>query len=150
MTEQKNIEKFFQQRDVAVFGVSRSCKKFGNSILKDLKVKGWNVYPVNPNAGEIEGNKCYSDADSLPDEVKAAVLCIKPVETEKAVIQLHRKGITNIWMQQGAESAEAIKYCEENGINCIYDQCIMMFSEPVASIHKFHRWINKITGKLPK
>ncbi|NLT49394.1 MAG: CoA-binding protein [Ignavibacteria bacterium] len=150
MTEQKNIEKFFEQKDIAVFGVSRSGKKFGNTILKDLRTKGWNVYPVNPNADEIEGNKCYKETDNLPEEVSAAVLCIKPEETEKTVIHLHRKGITDIWIQQGAESAEAIKYCEENGMNCIYDQCVMMFAEPVNSIHKFHRWINKITGKLPK
>jgi predicted CoA-binding protein len=53
-------------------------------------------------------------------------------------------------MQQGSESRNAIKFCEENGISAVHNECIMMFVEPVKSIHSFHRWINKLVGKYPQ
>ena len=71
-----------------------------------------------------------------------------PVQTEKLVREARDAGIARIWMQQGAESAEAIRFCDESGIDVVHGQCIMMFAEP-AGIHKFHRWLNGIFGKLP-
>jgi len=58
-------------------------------------------------------------------------------------------GIKSVWFQQGSSSDEAIKFCEEKGMSVVSGECIFMFAEPVDSIHKFHRWIWKIFGKLP-
>lgn len=52
-------------------------------------------------------------------------------------------------MQQGSESKNAIDLCVKNGINVIAGECIMMYAEPVKSIHSFHRWINKLVGRYP-
>ena len=145
MTEREAIDQFLAQENLAVFGVSRGGKKFGNAVYRDLKEKGWKVFAVNPNASEIEGDRCYRSINELPEEVSGAVLCIQPEETTKTVKELTEKGIKNIWMQQGAE-----KFCEENKINLVYDRCVMMFSEPVAGGHKLHKFIWKVFGKLPK
>lgn len=53
-------------------------------------------------------------------------------------------------MQQGSESQAAIDFCKENKIDYVSGECIMMFSEPVQSIHRFHRGIWKLIGKYPK
>ncbi|NOY06371.1 MAG: CoA-binding protein, partial [Chlorobi bacterium] len=58
-------------------------------------------------------------------------------------------GIRRIWMQQGAESEEAIRFCEEHGINVVHGECIMMFMEDPAFMHRAHRWVWKLLGKLP-
>ena len=72
-----------------------------------------------------------------------------PVEAEKVVKQAYEVGIRNVWLQQGAQSDSAIQFCKDNGINVVHNECILMFAEPVASFHKFHRWVWKILGKLP-
>jgi hypothetical protein len=43
-----------------------------------------------------------------------------------------------------------LRACEQLGLDVVHGQCILMFAEPVASLHKFHRWIWKIVGKIPQ
>ena len=150
MTSRKAVDDFFSQTSLAIAGVSRKGKKFGNMAFKELKSKGYDVYVVHPEAETIDGEKCYHDFKSLPKQVGGAVIVLPPAETEKAVKQVHDAGIKRVWMQQGAASSEAIKYCNENHMNVIHGECIMMFAEPVDSLHKFHRWIWKVIRKYPK
>jgi hypothetical protein len=53
-------------------------------------------------------------------------------------------------MQQGAESDEAIAFCEEHGIGAVDGECIMMFARPTPFPHNAHRWVRKTFGKLPE
>ena len=150
MVTRKSIDDFLALSNIAVVGVSRSGKKFGNSVLRDLKIKGYKTFPVNPNTSEIGGEKCYPDLRSIPENIDGVVLVIPPQETNEVVKDAAQLGIKNIWMQQGAGSKEAVKFCNDNGINVVDGECIMMFAEPAAFIHRFHRGINKLVGRLPK
>lgn len=149
MTKSESIKEIIAQRDVAIAGVSRRGKNIGNSLFAELKKKEYNVYQVNPNTDEINGEKCYRNFEELPQEVSTVILTVKPEVSENVVKEAYRKGIKNVWMQLGSESDEAITFCENNNINVVYKECFFMFAEPVESIHKFHRWIWKILGKLP-
>jgi hypothetical protein len=53
-------------------------------------------------------------------------------------------------MQQGAQSAAAVQFCEDNGIHYVAGECIFMFSEPAAWFHRAHRFVNTLVGKAPK
>ncbi len=150
MTEQARIIAFTEQRTLALAGASRGGKKFGNSVLKELTNKGYTVYPVHPSAESIDGVKAFPSLAALPGPVGGLVLSVKPDETEKLVRQAVDAGITRIWMQQGAESDEAIRYCEEHGVECTHGYCLLMFADPVNSIHRVHRWFAKVFGKLPQ
>jgi predicted CoA-binding protein len=59
-------------------------------------------------------------------------------------------GIQHVWIQQGAESDEAVKIGDEKGLSMVSGECIMMFAEPIGFVHRFHRWIWKKLGRLPK
>jgi len=144
------IEDFLSQQKIAVVGVSRNKKKFGNIVYKDLKKKGYQVFPINPNAEKIEGDPCFPVVEALPEKVEGLVIVTPPEQTEKILDNSVKEGIKRVWLQQGAESDSAIKFCEEKNIDCFHGECIMMFAEPVESFHKFHRWIWKVFGKLPK
>jgi len=150
MTSKKQIEEFLSTEKIAVVGVSGSKKKFGNIVFHDLKSKGYTAYPVNPKAREIEGEKCYPDLTSLSGIAEAAVLVVPPKVTDVVVQDALAAGIKKIWMQQGSESKEAIKFCLENDIDVITDHCILMFAQPAGFIHKAHKWILNLTGQLPK
>ncbi len=144
------ISDFLAQRNLALVGVSRSGKKFGNAILKDLTAKGYRVYPVHPEAAEIDGRTCWRSLSELPEPVGGVVIVVPPQETEKLVREVLKSRIPRVWMQQGSESAAAIRYCEENGIGAVHGECIMMFAEPAAFLHSAHRWIRRVFGKLPQ
>ena len=150
MASKTDVKEFLSCKKIAVVGVSRSGKKFGNSVFKELKSKGYEVYPVNPNADEIEGTKSYPDINALKGMIDGAVFVVPPAQTEKLVRDAASAGISRIWLQQGSESKDAIKFCNENGINAVYSECILMYAEPAAFFHRLHRGINKLTGKSLK
>ena len=149
MTSKKLIENFLTQKNIAIVGASRNSKKFGYSIYKEMKSKGYNVYPVNPGAQLIDGDKCYPNLLSLPINVEAAILIIPPSAAKEVVKDAYATGIKMIWMQQGSESESAINYCKEKGIEVIHNECVLMFTEPAAFFHKAHKWIWGVLGKLP-
>lgn len=144
----ESIEKFFKGKTFVLAGASRNGKKFGNAILKELIKKNVEVYPVHPEVKEIEGVNCFPSISSIPKTIDSLIIVVNPDQTLALVKEANQNKIKNIWIQQGAKSEEAIEYCKEKNINVIYDECFFMFFEPVESIHKFHKWLWKILGKL--
>jgi predicted CoA-binding protein len=149
MTSRAVVEEFLAQSTLAVVGASRDEKKFGNKVYKDLIRKGYKTYPVNPKAEEIEGQPCYPDLAALPEAVDGVVFVVPPAQTEKVVREAAELGISRVWMQQGSESEEAIRWCAENGISVVAGECILMFAEPAEFYHRAHRWVWGVLGKLP-
>ncbi len=145
-----SINLFLQQPEIAIVGVSRNKNKFGNTVYQTLKKKGKKVIPVNPHMIDFDGDKCYSDVETLPAHVKAIFVSTPPEITLKIVERAYNKGIRHLWLQQGSSNDEVIKYLEGKDINYVADRCIMMFAEPVGSFHKVHRFLSKITGNFPK
>ncbi len=150
MITQKSIQELLSQKNLAVVGVSHTGKKFSNIVYKELKSKGFRVFPVNIKVENILGERCYPNLRLLSEKVGGAVIITKPSETEKIVREASSLGIKHIWIQQGAESVEAIRFCNENNINVIHGECILMFAEPTAFFHRAHRWMRGVFGKLPK
>lgn len=144
------INEFLAPRKMAVVGVSRNIKKFGGAVFKELKEKGYELYPVNPNAEEIQEIKCYKTVNDLPDDVAHILILTKANETEEVVKACVEKKVKMIWIQQKSDTPEAVKIIEEAGIPLIYKKCIMMFADPVQSFHKFHRFWVKAFGNYPK
>ncbi|MGC8896589.1 MAG: CoA-binding protein, partial [Candidatus Bathyarchaeia archaeon] len=105
---------------------SRDPRKYGYQVYKDLKGAGYKVYAVNPNAQEILGDKCYPSLEKLPVKPDVVDVVVPPKVTEHLVETCKKLGITKVWMQPGSESENAIKFCEENGINVVYGVCVMM------------------------
>lgn len=97
----------------------------------------------------MDGEPVYPDLQSLPEKVDGCLIVVPPVETERVVREADAAGIHNIWMQQGADSPEAIEYCRQHGMNEVHGECILMFAAPVKSYHKVHRFFRGVFGKLP-
>jgi predicted CoA-binding protein len=150
MVTLNEIQKFLEPRKFAIAGASRNLKKFGGAIFKELREKGFELYPINPNADEIQGVKCYKSVDELPAGVAHLYIVTSPEETESVVQAAIKKGIKMIWIQQKSDSSEAVKAIEKAGIPLIHQKCIMMFADPVKSVHLFHRFFVKAFGNYPK
>lgn len=150
MSTQKSIQEFLSQKKLAIVGVSHTGKKFSNIVFKELKSKGYQIFPVNPRGDNILDERCYPNLQSLPEKVEGVLVITKPTATENIVREAHSLGIKHVWIQQGAESNEAIRFCEENRMNVVHGECILMFAEPATFFHRAHRWVWKVFGKLPK
>ncbi len=150
MTTQAAIEGVLSQKVLAVAGASRDPRKFGNTVYKELKSKGFRVLAVNPNAQTIEGDPCYPSLKALPEKPGAVVAVTQPSVTEAVIREAADLGIQNIWLQQGAESPEAIRFCQEHKINVVSGECIMMYQPRPAFPHALHKFIKNAFGGKPK
>lgn len=149
MSTRALVSDFVAQRTLAVVGVSRSGKKFGNAAYRELTAKGYTVHAVHPEAEAIEGAPCWPSLAALPKPVGGVVVVVPPAQTAQVVREARAAGIPRVWMQQGAESPEAIRYCEEHGIAVVHHECILMFAEPLGWFHRAHRGLWRLLGRLP-
>ncbi len=150
----KAVEEFLDGERLAVAGVSRDSKQPANAIYRRLVSSGFEVFPVNPKAKEVEGAECFPDVLSLPEPVHGIVVATPPAASAQVVREAGEKGIGYVWFHRsfgaGSVSEEAVKACQGLGIPCIVGGCPMMFCEPVDIGHKCMRWWLQRKGRVPK
>ena len=144
----QEVQDFIQGKRIALVGVSRSGKKFGNTLLIELKKRGYQVFVVHPEAKEIGGEPCYPNLAALQGKVDGAVICVPARQAEQALRESVAAGIKKIWLQQGAESKQVLAAAKELGVTPVSGKCILMYAQPVRSFHGFHRAVVKLFGQL--
>jgi uncharacterized protein len=146
----EQIQGFVNTRKFIMAGVSRNTKKFGYQTYQNLLDKGYDIIPVNPNADEINGTKCYRTISDVPSGITHLLIMTSKDQTDALVREAAKKGITHIWVQQTSNTKDTEKIAAELNINLVQNKCIHMFTDPVNSVHKFHKSILKLFGILPK
>jgi uncharacterized protein len=144
---------FLSSRRVAVTGVSRTSQTHGsNNVYKRLRERGYEVFAVNPNADEVEGDPCYQDLKSIPGGVQAVVIGTRPEIAEDTMRECADLGITQVWMHRGpgtgSVSEAATRYGRERGITVIDGGCPCMFGPTADFGHKLMRFV--YSGHVPK
>jgi predicted CoA-binding protein len=150
MTSRAAVERFVAERTLAIVGVSRSGKKFGNAVLKELSGKGYTLYPIHPEAASIDGHAASKTFADMPSKAGGVIVVVPPAKAEGVVRDAHAAGIDMVWLQQGAGSPDAVRFCEQHGMTVIDGECILMFTNPTAWYHRAHRWLWHVMGKLPE
>jgi predicted CoA-binding protein len=120
------IKEFMAQKKFAVVGATDNLQKYGNQIVKNLKRRGYEVYPVNPRLKEVDGVNCYPALADIPVKVDVVDFVVPPAATEEILKQCQELGLTRIWLQPGSESATAIAFCHENNLKVVHSVCVMM------------------------
>lgn len=143
------VREFVGQKRLALAGASRSGKKFGNVLLRELKARGYEVVPVHTEATELEGLRCAPDLASVAGRVDGLVVVTPPPAAARLVAEAAAAGIPRVWLQQGAGSAEAADRAREAGIALVQGHCLLMFLPGATGIHRLHRALWKLLGKLP-
>ena len=144
---------FLSNERIAVTGVSRSPKDHGSNVVyRRLRQRGYQVFAVNPNADEVEGDPCYQDLKSISGGVQAVVIGTRPEIAEDTMRECDELGITQVWMHRGpgagSVSEAATEYGRQHGITVIDGGCPCMFG-PTADVgHKIMRLI--YAGHVPK
>lgn len=72
------LNHFFEPRSVAIVGASRQTGKVGYEILAGLLKAGFSgeIFPVNPTADEIQGQKAYPNLKSIGQTPDLAILVV--------------------------------------------------------------------------
>jgi uncharacterized protein len=146
---------FLAHRRVAVTGVSRKPQSHGSNIVyQRLRQRGYEVFAVNPNADQVEGDCCYHDLRSIPGGVDTVVIGTRPEIAEDTMRECADLGITHVWMHRsfgdGSVSKAATEYGRKKGISVIDGGCPCMF-DPTADLgHKAMRLVFTLKGNVPR
>ncbi|MGB9596451.1 MAG: CoA-binding protein [Candidatus Poribacteria bacterium] len=108
-----------KQKTVAVIGASNDRKKYGNKAVRAYILRGFKVYPVNPNEDTIEGLKTYKSILDIPDEIDRATLYVPPKVGMKIIDEIAKKGVKELYFNPGTESDELIDKAKELGLKPI-------------------------------
>ncbi len=150
MTSRTTIDSFVKGRTLAMVGVSARGKGFGISAYKELKGRGYRVLPIHPTATAIQGDPCWKSLAELPEPVERLLVVVSPDAAEGVVREAAAAGVRQVWLQQGAESPRALQAAADLGVDVVQGQCILMFAEPVTSVHRVHRWLWSVIGRIPR
>ena len=105
-TIQEAAAAFLASKRVAVTGVSRTPKTHGaNNVYRRLRERGYQVFAVNPNTGEVEGDRSYPDLASIPGGVDAVVIGTRPEIAEDTMRECAELGIKQVWMHRAPARA---------------------------------------------
>ena len=148
-------QRFLSRRRIAVAGVSRTPQGHGaNVVYQRLRQRGYDVFPVNPNAEEVEGDRCYPDLRSIPGGVEAVVIGTAPAAAEGLVRECVDLGVTDVWMHRsfggGSVSSSAARYGREHGVMVIEGGCPLMFEPTGDGPHRFLKFVCTLAGTVPR
>ncbi len=144
---------FLSQDRIAVAGVSRDPKQSANLNYRRLRAKGYEVFAVNPNADEVEGDRCYHTLREIPGGVEAVLVFTPPGAAAAVVQECAQLHVSRVWLHrafgEGSVSPEAIAIARREGIALIDGACPLMFIGGADPGHLCMRFILGIAKKLP-
>jgi predicted CoA-binding protein len=146
---------FLANKRIAVTGVSSKPKGHGsNTVYQRLRARGYDVFAVNPNAAEVEGDTCYPDLASIPVGVDAVVIATRPEHADATMAECADLCIEHVWMHRGpgagSVSQSATAAGREHGITVIDGGCPLMFDPTADFAHKCMKAVFTLTRKIPK
>ena len=142
------IQDFVNGKRIAVVGVSRDKTKFGNTAFTELAARGYQVFAVHPTAQELAGARCYPNLAALQGQVDGALVVVSPQQAVSVLREADAIGLKNVWLQQGAESPEALALARDLGLYLVARKCVLMYAPPVRSFHAWHRAFARLFGQL--
>ncbi|MDJ0769625.1 MAG: CoA-binding protein [Ilumatobacter sp.] len=142
MPTQASIDRFLSGKRIALVGVSRNSRSFNNAVYRTMRDHGYEMFPVNPNADQLEGDRCYRTVAELPD-VDGALIMVPAAMSPEVIGDCADRGITHIWLHKGAGpgavSSEAVKVAQARDLDVVDGACPLMFLTDTGWLHRMHR-----------
>ena len=153
MTERQTIEDFLAQKRLAVIGVSRNAGDFTRAMFNEFIRRGYDAIPVNPNAADVDGRKCYPSVAQIEPKASAALIMTSAGQSGAVARECAEAGIERIWFYRavgrGAVDESTVDFCESKGMHVVAGRCPFMFF-PKAGFHGLHAFFLKLTGRYPR
>ena len=106
---------------VAILGASADRSKFGNKAVRAFLARDYDVYPVNPKGGEVEGLPIYKSLADIPADVQLDRISVylPPAVGLKGLRDIAARGCGELWLNPGTESDELVAAAEKQGLNVV-------------------------------
>jgi predicted CoA-binding protein len=113
---------------VAIVGATDDPAKYGYVIYRDLKRKGFSIFPVNRNRETVDGDEAFKQLADIPKAPTVVNIVVPPEATEQVLQQCLELGLMNMWLQPGTESAANLTFLQKHPFNYLANACIMVQS----------------------
>jgi len=137
----QELDSMFYPKSVAVVGASANPVGWGGTgFLRRLKEVGFpgNLYPVNPNATEVQGLKAYPDVSSIPRHVDLVIIAIPAPGVPDVLEDCIVAGVKNVHIftsgfgetgeEEGQELGEKTReIIQRGGLNVIGPNCMGLY-----------------------
>ncbi|MBT8242398.1 MAG: CoA-binding protein [Nitrosopumilus sp.] len=121
----EQIREILELNKIAVVGMSKNSSKAAHYVPKYLHDNGYDVTPVNPNADNILGKKCYDSVDDIDEEIDIVDI-FRPSDQVLPIVQeAIKKKPKVIWLQEGIHNPEAEELAKKAGIKVIFNRCML-------------------------
>lgn len=118
-------EMMLEKKVWVVVGASQNPERYGHSIYKKLKERGYRVYPVSPNYDNINGDKCYKSISDLPEMPEVINMVVSPKHGMDVIDEAAKLNIRNIWLQPGTYNDELLDKIKENDLTAV-QACVLV------------------------
>jgi acetate---CoA ligase (ADP-forming) len=129
MYKNPDIKYLFEPRGVAIVGASRDSSKIGHKVVQNIQGSGYkgNVYPINPEGGEILGYKVYKNVAEISGDIDIACIVIPAKFVFESIKVCADKGvkfaviITAGFSEVGntGEEKKIVAYAREHGMRIL-------------------------------
>lgn len=142
-TTAERIDEFLAQNRIALVGVSREARGYSRTLFRELRTRGYDVVPVNPQATEIEGTVCVGTVRGLEPLPKAALLVLPEAALFTALEDCIQAGIPRVWVPFPPRRSRPrlLERAVDNNVRLILGFCPLMFLSGTGLIHRFHGFI---------
>jgi len=121
----EEIKDILQNSDtIAVVGLSDNPERVSYMVSEAMQAKGYRIIPVNPNADQILGEKCYASLQDIPERVDIVNVFRRSEHTPPVAEDAVKIGARTLWLQLGIANEEAAAAAQAGGLNVIMDRCI--------------------------
>ena len=145
MSTRAQIDEFLSHKDLALVRLSSTIPVRGGRIDDELAPKGYKI-----SVAYLDGPEGTPKLGNLPQPVEGAIIAVPKERSEQAVREAVEAKVPRLWIQNGCEFQAAIDLAAQSGVPLVSGHCVMMYAEPVQSVHAFHRWLAKVFGSLAK
>jgi predicted CoA-binding protein len=145
MATRAQIDDFLSHKNLALVRVSPTIQVMGGKLDEELKPKGYTVTVVY-----LDGPEGTPKLSNLGGPVEGAVIAVPKDRSVQAVREAVEAKVPRLWIQNGCQSPAAIDLAAKSGVPVVHGHCVLMYAEPVRSVHAFHRWMSKVFGRLAR
>ena len=146
-TMKEAAAEFLSKKRIAVAGVSRESGggHGGNPVYLRLRDRGYDVYAINPNADQVEGDSSYPNLRTIPGGVEAVVIATHPKVVGDVMQECIDLGIKHVWMHRGPGGGSVSHEAAE-----LEGGCPLMYAPTGDVGHKVMRGVLSLVGRIPK
>jgi hypothetical protein len=116
------------QTRIAVVGASNNPEKYGNTIVTNLRSKGYTVLPINPREKTIAGLPVYASLQDAPGPIHIVDVVTPPAVTLRVLDEVAALGLPAVWLQDGSYDDAVLERCHDAPFKTVYEACIMVVS----------------------